>query len=98
MGTHALGPFVLTTLLQDTMRKTAAIRHSEPYSVRIVWVTSLLQVGAPTGGVQFDERGTPKILKAMANYMETKVGSAWLAHEFAQRLDTDGIMSVVRPY
>lgn len=97
MGTHALGPFVLTILLQDIMRKTAAIHHSEPYSIRIVWVTSLLQVGAPTGGVQFDGSGTPKVLKAMANYMESKVGCAWLAYEFAKRLDADGIMSVVWP-
>ena len=95
MGTHALGPFLLTTLLQDLMRKTAALTPTETYNVRIVWVTSLLQLGAPAGGVQFDEDGTPKVLKAMANYMESKVGSAWLANEFAKRLDKDRIMSVV---
>lgn len=95
MGTHCLGPFVLTSLLQDTMRHTAKLESSKPYSVRVVFVTSLLQLGAPAGGIQFDEQGTPKVLKAFPNYMESKVGSAWLAYEFSRRLDNDGVLCLV---
>lgn len=95
MGTHCLGPFVMTNLLQDVMRHTVTLESARPYSVRIVFVTSLLQLGAPTGGIQFDEQGTPKVMKAFPNYMESKVGSAWLAYEYAKKLDKDGILSVV---
>jgi retinol dehydrogenase-12 len=95
MGTHCLGPFVLTTLLQDAMRYTSRLESSKPYSVRVVFVTSLLQLGAPAGGIQFDKQGTPKVLKAFPNYMEGKVGSAWLAYEYSKRLDKDGILCVV---
>lgn len=95
MGTHCLGPFVLTTLLQDVMRHTAKLELSKPYSVRIVFVTSLLQLGAPSGGIQFDEQGTPKVLKAFPNYMESKVGSAWLAYEYSNRLNEDGVLCMV---
>jgi retinol dehydrogenase-12 len=95
MGTHCLGPFVLTTLLQNVMRHTTKLESSKPYSVRIVFVTSLLQLGAPAGGIQFDEQGTPKVLKAFPNYMESKVGSTWLAYEYSNRLDKDGILCMV---
>lgn len=92
MGTHCLGPYVLTTLLQDVLGQTAKLELSKPYRVRIVFVTSLLQLGAPTGGIQFDEQGTPKVLKAFPNYMESKVGGAWLAYEYSNRLGKDGIL------
>jgi NAD(P)-dependent dehydrogenase (short-subunit alcohol dehydrogenase family) len=95
MGTHCLGPFVLTNLLQDVMRHTAKLESSKPCSVRILFVTSLLQLGAPAGGIQFDQQGTPKVLKAFPNYMESKVGSAWLAYEYSKRLDKDGILCLV---
>jgi hypothetical protein len=77
------------------MRHTAKLESARPYSVRVVFVTSLLQLGAPAGGIQFDERGTPKVLKAFPNYMQSKVGSAWLAYEYSKRLDEDGILCVV---
>jgi retinol dehydrogenase 12 len=95
MGTHCLGPFLLTTLLQEIMQRTASLTSADPYSVRIVWVTSLMQLGAPEGGMQFDAQGTPKVLKAMTNYMNSKVGECWLASGFAQRLDKDKILSLV---
>jgi NAD(P)-dependent dehydrogenase (short-subunit alcohol dehydrogenase family) len=95
MGTHCLGPVALTTLLQDVMRRTAKLESSKAYSVRIIFVTSLLQLGAPAGGIQFDEQGTPKVLKAFPNYMESKVGSAWLAYEYSNRLGKDGILCLV---
>lgn len=78
------------------MKKTAATAASAPCSVRIVWVTSLLQAGPPVGGMLFDDKGAPQVLpKSMENYMQSKVGQAWLANEFASRLDKYKIMSVV---
>lgn len=66
-------------------------------SVRTVWVTSMLTAGSlPKGGMQFDVNGNPVYLsKFMANYMQSKVGCAWLADRFAQRMGKDGVLSVV---
>lgn len=96
IGTHCLGPFVLTTLLQDVLKRTAATMPARPHSVRVLWIASLLSLGPPPGGMVFDEGGGPKAIpKVFPNYMQSKVGSAWLASEFAARLERDGVMSVV---
>lgn len=56
----------------------------------------MLSVDAPKGGMQFDENGVPVYLeKYMANYMQSKVGCAWLADKFAQRMGDKGVLSVV---
>ncbi|TVY17059.1 putative oxidoreductase [Lachnellula arida] len=95
IGTHCLGPFVLTTLLQDVLKRTAATMPAHPYTVRVLWIASLLSMGAPPGVMVFDDAGGPKaIRKVFPNYMQSKVGSAWLASEFAARFEQDGIMSV----
>jgi len=94
MGTHCLGPFLLTTLLEDILKKTAAT--SKPYTVRIVWIVSILQISMPAGCMEFDDQGSPKVLPdKMANYVQSKCGETWLAAEFAQRLGGDKILSVV---
>jgi len=55
-----------------------------------------MQEGTPAGGMSFDSKGRPQILpKPMANYMQSKVGGCWLAAEFAKRLGSKGILSVV---
>ena len=55
-----------------------------------------MQLGSPAGGMSFDSQGTPKVLpKPMENYMQSKVGGTWLAAEFAKRLGSRGIFSVV---
>jgi len=93
MSTNCLAPRLLTLFLEPILRKTAAA--SPKFSVRVVWVVSLIQFGAPPGGMLFDANGTPKVLdKAMDNYMQSKVGGAWLANEFAERLGESGVMSV----
>jgi retinol dehydrogenase-12 len=44
--------------------------------------------------MQFESDGTPKILtKFMANYMQSKIGVAWLAILFAERLGGKGVLS-----
>ncbi|TVY24853.1 putative oxidoreductase [Lachnellula hyalina] len=99
IGTHCLGPFVLTHLLLDVLKRTAAAAitpiPAPSNSVRILWIASYLSLGQPPGGMVFNDAGGPKAIpKVFPNYMQSKVGSAWLASEFATRLAQDGIMSV----
>lgn len=64
-------------------------------SVRVVWVSSVVQVNTPKGGVELDDKGNPVQLKGMLNYMQSKVGGVFLGHEIAQRLNDSGVFSVV---
>jgi retinol dehydrogenase 12 len=96
MATNCLAPYLLTTLLEPILIQTAA--SSPPFSVRIVFVVALMQLGIPAGGMSFDGHGSPNILpKARDNYMQSKVGGTWLAAEFAKRLECKDILSVVSP-
>ncbi|KAI1139305.1 NAD(P)-binding protein [Hypoxylon sp. FL0543] len=94
MGTNALGPFLLTRLLEPILLRTAAQENS-PGHVRIVWVGSMLDIGTPKGGVVWDSQtGEPLVHSAMmANYMQSKAGITFLAHEYAKRLGGKGIIS-----
>ncbi|KAG9234760.1 putative short-chain dehydrogenase [Amylocarpus encephaloides] len=95
MGTNCLGPYLLTLLLESLLINTAVTPNTPVSTVRIVWVTSLLQANSREGGVNFDKNGTPVILtKGMDNYMQSKAGCAWLAHKFSERLGSKGILSV----
>jgi retinol dehydrogenase-12 len=86
----------MTLLLEPILCQTASASATPPLSVRIVWVVSLLQLGTPAGAMNFDKDGKPQILtKFMDNYMQSKVGCAWLADEFAKCLGDKGILSVV---
>jgi len=83
----------MTLLLEPLLIRTAATAPA--FGVRIVWVVSMMQLGTPKGGMAFDGTGSPTILKkAMDNYMQSKVGGAWLAAEFAKRLGIHRILSV----
>jgi retinol dehydrogenase-12 len=94
MGTNCLAPYLLTVLLEPILIRTAATVPS--LGVRVVFVVSLIQLGTPTGVMSFDIQGTPKVWpKAMDNYMQTKAGGSMLAAEFAKRLGSKGILSVV---
>jgi retinol dehydrogenase-12 len=51
--------------------------------------------------MNFQPDGTPEIIPSkdfMTNYMQSKVGDAWLAAHFAEKLGKHGIMSVVSRY
>jgi retinol dehydrogenase-12 len=95
MGTNCLGPFLFNKYLEPLLKRTAAA--SDPNSVRIVWLTSLVNVGTAPGGIVFDDKtGGPSILKnAMENYMQSKAGNIFLASVAASRLSGDGVVSVV---
>lgn len=99
MATNCLGPFLLNHHLQHILLQTAH-QAAHPGSVRIVWVSSLLGVGTIKGGMSFDpETGSPKIPSdPMSNYMQSKVGNVFLAHECAKRLGGEGILSMVGAY
>ena len=88
---------LLTVLLEDIIKRTAAERHSEMHAAtRVVWVSSSITLSTPKGGVQLDDRGAPKQLKSMGNYMQSKAGNTFLAKEFADRWRGSDIVSVVR--
>ncbi|KAI2466179.1 NAD(P)-binding protein [Annulohypoxylon bovei var. microspora] len=95
MGTNALGPFLLTRLLEPVLLSTAAQQTSFG-NVRIVWVGSMLDIGTPKGGVVWNpETNEPSLHPdMMANYMQSKAGITFLGLEFAKRLGDKGILSV----
>jgi retinol dehydrogenase-12 len=95
MATNCLAPYLLTTLLEPILIRTAV--SSPAFSVRVVFVVALMHHSTPVGGMSFDSYGNPKIMpKDWDNYMQSKVGGTWLADEFAKRLDSRNILSVVR--
>lgn len=95
MATNCLGPFLLDQLLEPMLTRTASVEPT-PDRVRVVWVSSMITASVPDGGVQFDKRGSPKVLKnAMQNYMQTKAGNVFLASEAAKRMHKEGIVSMV---
>lgn len=85
LGVNCLSSFLLVTLLQPTMANVARHFCHPNQSIRVVWVSSLLDVGTPRGGVQIDDAGAPRQLAGMQNYMQSKAGVYLLAHEFAAR-------------
>ncbi|KAI1088004.1 NAD(P)-binding protein [Rostrohypoxylon terebratum] len=95
MATNALGPFLLMRLLEPILINTAT-QQSSFGNVRIVWVSSMLDIGTPKGGIVWDaETNEPKLHSdMMANYMQSKAGVTFLGHEFAKRLGDKGIISV----
>ncbi|KAL4947473.1 NAD(P)-binding protein [Aspergillus filifer] len=94
MGTNCLGPFLLNSLLLPLLRRTTA--SALPNSVRVVWVSSIVEFGTAQNGIIFDEEtGAPKVLKdSMENYMQSKVGNVFLANETAKRAGGDGVLSL----
>ena len=85
LGVNCLSSFLLVQLLEPTMANVARHFCHPNQSIRVVWVSSLLNVGTPDGGVQLDASGAPKQLEGMSNYMQSKAGVYLLAHEFASR-------------
>ncbi|KAI0891972.1 NAD(P)-binding protein [Annulohypoxylon nitens] len=95
MATNALGPFLLTRLLEPILLSTATQQDSFG-NVRIVWVSSMLDIGTPKGGIVWDTQAEEPVLHSdmMANYMQSKAGVTFLGYEFAKRLGDKGIISV----
>jgi NAD(P)-dependent dehydrogenase (short-subunit alcohol dehydrogenase family) len=49
LATNAIGPFLLTELLKPVLLSTAKSCLSG--SVRVVWVSSIIALGTPKGGI-----------------------------------------------
>ncbi|KAE9366771.1 NAD(P)-binding protein [Stipitochalara longipes BDJ] len=95
VGTNCLGPYLLTLLLEPILASTSTQPNTPAGSVRIVWEVAVLQGQLHKDGMQFESDGSPKILtKFMANYMQSKVGVAWLTGLFADKLGEKGVLSV----
>lgn len=97
MATNCLGPQLLTDFLAPLLVRTARAQPAQKDAVRVVWVSSMVNASAPKGGIVWDETlNKPKLLPGgMDQYMQTKVGDVFLAHEWGERLGSDGIVSVV---
>lgn len=94
LGIHCLAGFLMARLLEPILSATAGLPDTRRGSVRVVWVSSLLNLGTPPGGVAFDPHGKPVQLKAMDNYMQSKAGMYLLSHEFSVRSADTGISHV----
>lgn len=97
MGTNSIAPHLLAHCLEDILVRTAQEERSvgRRDTVRIVWLASMVTVGTPKGGVVFGTDGKPKILGvSFDNYMQSKAGNIYLAHEWAARLGDRGVISV----
>lgn len=94
MATNCLGPQLLTGFLAPLMVQTARSQPSQKDSVRVVWVSSMVNSNGP---MIWDEAlNQPKLLSGgMDTYFQSKVGDVFLAHEWGERLAGDGIVSVV---
>lgn len=99
MATNCLGPQLLTHMLAPLLIQTARNQASQRDSVRVVWVSSMINSGSTMGGIAWDEAlNKPKILPGgMDQYMQAKVGDVFLAHKWGERLAGDGVVSVVSP-
>lgn len=86
MATNCLGPYLLTKLLQPTLRQTAvAAPHG---SVRVLWAASLgVDVLSPPGGITCDDTHiySPDPSTAMRNYAASKAGNVFLANQLSRR-------------
>ncbi|POS72587.1 hypothetical protein DHEL01_v209022 [Diaporthe helianthi] len=93
MATNCFGPQLLTGLLAPLMVQTARSQPSQKDSVRVVWVSSMVNRSGP---MIWDEASDkPELLSGgMDTYMQSKVGDVFLAHEWGERLAGDGIVSV----
>jgi retinol dehydrogenase-12 len=94
MGTNCLGPYLLNHFLEPLLQGT--VGSAPKASVRVIWLSSMVAVGTVSEGIQFERDGTaPMVLdNAMQNYMQSKVGNAFLAHETSKRMGSAGVINV----
>jgi len=83
-----LGPFLLTNLLLDTMKKTAVTSQKEG---RIINVSSELHRYAYKEGVRFDKINDESSYDGNAGYMQSKLCNLLHTNELAKRLKKEGV-------
>jgi len=97
LGVNRLAPFLLKSLLLPLMQSVSKYFCHPNTSIRVIWVSSLLNLSAPSGGVQLVSSNTatqssnprtnswaPKQITGMQHYMQTKAGDYLLAQEFSR--------------
>ena len=92
LGTHAIGPQLLTRLLEGRLKETAKAERKN--AVRIVWVSSTGATLAPKGGLDVNDLADHE-KNPIAKYGISKVGTMFLCGLWADRLKEDGIVSMV---
>ncbi|OTB02202.1 hypothetical protein M426DRAFT_322909 [Hypoxylon sp. CI-4A] len=92
IGTNCLGHYLLYQLLLPLLAKTAST--SPTGSVRVAWAASVaVHVATPQPqGIVIEEDGRPKDQGVEGNYAQTKVGSVFLAREFAKKTPETGVV------
>lgn len=92
LGTHAIGPQLLTRLLESRLKETAGA--AEKNAVRIVWVSSTGATMAPEGGMDVNDLADHE-RNPIAKYNISKAGTMFLCGLWAERLRVDGIVNIV---
>ncbi|KIW02695.1 uncharacterized protein PV09_06133 [Verruconis gallopava] len=83
MGTNAVGPYLLTVLLQPLLEATAKI--TKEASVRVVWTASIsVEAQAPKNGMDLECLKTPPRDRFL-NYAMSKVANVYLCAEMAKQ-------------
>ena len=92
IGTNCLGPYLLYTILEPLMRKTAA--SAPAGSVRVAWAgSSAIELLSPKpDGMEVDSIGRPRNKGAQHNYGQSKVGNLFFARIFARETPHSGIV------
>jgi NAD(P)-dependent dehydrogenase (short-subunit alcohol dehydrogenase family) len=94
MGTNCLGPLLFTQLLLPQLQ--AAAKSAPRGTVRIIWTSSqVVDFVAPKGGFALADLDYPS-KDTTKNYVTSKLGNWFLAHELAAEVGAQGIMSVVQ--
>lgn len=95
VATNVLGPFLLTLCLLPSLQAAAQTRS--PGSVRVVWSSSQVVDGAPTGGFEMKDITDAAALGMNPRYTNSKTANWFLASEFAKRIgDEEGILSLTQ--
>ena len=82
MGTNCLGPFLLNHYLEPILKKTAAATNST-LGVRIVWLSSMIAVSVPQGGIITNSDGSPKVVKVRRHLKTDRHASLYLCWQNA---------------
>ncbi|KAG8696107.1 hypothetical protein FRC08_007358 [Ceratobasidium sp. 394] len=101
-GTNVLGHYLLTTLLLPTMIHTARTSPHAGGIARVINVSSILHLFAPTGGINYaslepHSEAAKKVRKSLGRaklYSQSKWGLIALSNELARRYASEGIVSI----
>ncbi|KAJ9297093.1 hypothetical protein DTO271G3_4854 [Paecilomyces variotii] len=95
MATNCLGPYLLTRLLLPILQQTA--REAPSASVRVIWTSSIVvDLSTPKDIPSFLDEIEHPPPDQQRNYLNTKLGNWFLAHELAVQAGSSGILSMVQ--